>query len=286
MPDALLEILMITYNRASKTALSLQRLLETCEPGMRVWVWHNGSDAKTQGIVESFRGHPAFAGLHLSAENRKLREPTNWFWQRSGARFFSKVDDDCLLPDGWATTLIQAHESEPRLGIIGCWRFYDEDFVPSLAEQKIRTVADGHQIMANCWVQGSGYVMKREVFEQLGPLRPSESFTDYGIRAALAGRWNGWYFPFLHEEHMDDPRSPYSEFRTEVDFQRGRPLSAINDDVRSLEEWKMRVRWMARSVQSSSSDPRQHVGWRAQLRRGVRRVKRLGGWQEPWRLPR
>ena len=145
--------------------------------------------------------------VQISPENQRLREPTNWFWQHSDAPFVSKVDDDCLLPKGWAPTLIDAHHSAAKAGILGCWRFYEDDFVPSFAERKIRELPGGHRLMRNCWVQGSGYVMKREVVAQLGPLRKTEKFTDYCVRAELAGWCNGWYYPFIHEEHMDDPRS-------------------------------------------------------------------------------
>jgi hypothetical protein len=282
--EAVLDILMITWNRPNYTAMTLKQLLDTCEPGMRVWIWHNGDHTETLDVIASFKGHPYLWKVHVSPENKRLREPTNWFWQHSNAPFLSKVDDDCLLPDGWATTLLEAHRQEPRLGLVGCWRFYDGDFVPELAERKILNLPGGHRLMGNCWVQGSGYVMKRGVVEQLGPLGPTESFHSYGIRAAAAGWMNGFYFPFIHEEHMDDPRSVYSELRSDEDFLRNRPLSAVNDDVQSLEEWKNRVKFLARYAQAAPYDPKYYMGWRAKLTRVVTRLKRLAGWREPWRL--
>jgi hypothetical protein len=286
MPEPLLDILMITYNRPRFTGLALKRLLDSCESGMRVWVWHNGDHRETLDVLGSFEGHPYLHAVRVSMENKKLREPTNWFWRHATAPFLSKVDDDCLLPDGWASSLISAHRDVPELGIIGCWRFYDEDFVSDLAARKLRNFRGGHQLMLNCWVQGSGYVMKRAVVEQLGGLQPTESFTEYGIRAVAAGWVNGWRFPFIHEEHMDDPRSPYSEFSTDEDFARNRPLSAVMDDVVSLAEWRNRVRWMARSVQSAPYDPLYYVGWRGKARKVARRLMRTAGWREPWRISR
>jgi GT2 family glycosyltransferase len=277
---------MITWNRPQYTAQALEHLLESCEPGMRVWVWHNGGHPETRKVVESFARHPRMYRLHASFENKRLREPTNWFWQHSDAPFVGKVDDDCLVPAGWARKLIDAHNQVPELGMLACWHFYDDDYVPELAQPKIREFAEGCRVLANCWVQGSGYVMKREVYKQLGPLGPQESFTDYGIRAALKGWTNGWYLPLIHEEHMDDPRSPYSRFVSEEVFQSNRPLSAINHGVETLAEWKNRARWMARSIQAAPCDPRFYVGWRAQVRRNIVRLKQKAGWREPWRLSR
>ena len=284
MTEATLDILMITWNRPRYTAMALEQLLDTCEPGMRVWIWHNGNDAETLKVVESFEGHPHLGRIHVSAENKKLREPTNWFWHESKAQFLSKVDDDCLLPVGWGSALIDAHRKSPTLGIIGCWRFDEQDFDPKLAAPKMCDLPGGHGIMRNCSVQGSGYVMKRAVVEQLGPLGPAESFPAYCIRAASAGWVNGWHFPFLHEEHMDDPRSPYSELKSEEDFRRNRPLTAINFKVETLEEWKEHVRWMARCDQTAPYDPRRLRGWQARLRGTLFRLEVLAGLREPWRF--
>jgi hypothetical protein len=277
------DILMITYNRAEYTRLALTRLLETCDASMRVWVWHNGAHRETLDVVREMTGHPQFHHLEVSRENKRLREPTNWFWANSTGEFISKVDDDCLEPDGWGATLRAAHAASPRLGVIGTWRFYDEDFVPELANRKIRPLGDAHQLMANCWVQGSGYVMKRGCLDELGLLGDSESFPGYCIRAALRGWQVGWAFPLLHEEHMDDPRSPFCAITTDAEFMRQRPLSAIHDNVTSLAEWGARIKHMARVVQAADPDPRRHVGWRKRLEHLTRRASKLVGRHEPWR---
>lgn len=253
---------MITYNRAAYTELSLKALLDSCDEHMRVWVWHNGTDAATRAVVQKYSRHPRFHHLHVSDENKKLREPTNWFWSSSNARYLTKVDDDCILETGWGARLRQAHEDNPELGMVGCWRFPDEDFVPELANKKIVDIAGGHQLMRNCWVQGSGYVMKREVVDQLGLLREGESFPAYGIRAAVAGWKNGWYYPFVREEHMDDPRCPYCLAQKEDTFGATAPLTALSNGVTNTAEWIAHERYMARTVQAADPDPRAWIGWR------------------------
>lgn len=268
------DILMITYQRPQYTRLALERLLETCDGGTRVWVWHNGRDEETLDVVRGMSAHPNFYRLEISPENKRLREPTNWFWEHSDGEFVSKVDDDCLLSDGWAQKLIAAHRDARELGIVGSWRFYDEDFDEPLARRKIRTFAGGHRLMLNCWVQGSGYVMKRELIRRVGPIRPGETFTDYGVRAALGGWVNGWYFPFIHEEHMDDARSPYFNTTAE-DFDRNRPLTALSHGIRTIEEWRAASRDLARSLQKASPDPRAYVGWRRKCRNALRRIAKL-----------
>lgn len=264
--EGLIDVLMISYDRAAYTQRSLPRVLDTCDERTRVWLWHNGDHPETLEVVRSYADHPRVHEFHHSPENLRLREPTNWFFERSDGEFLSKVDDDGLMPEGWCDTLRQAHRDVPELGIVGCWRFREEDFVPELANRKIARFGD-HQILQNCWVEGSGYVMKRRVVDTVGPIRDGESFSQYGIRAALAGFVNGWYYPFLYQEDMDDPRSPYTLKRTQEDFERYASLSQQRFGVETLEQCIERQRMCALEVQEASPDPRDYVGWRGRLRR-------------------
>lgn len=271
---ASVDILMITYDRPQYARLSLQRLLDTCDEDMRVWIWHNGEDAATLATVESFLDHPRVAEFHHSPENQRLTAPTNWLWENSRATFLSKVDDDCLVSPGWADVLRGAHHDCPPFGVVGSWRFLDEDFVYRIAKRKIRTFPGGHRLLENFWVQGSGYLLKRRCVEEQGLLRPGQSFTDYCIQLALRGYRNGWYYPFIREEHMDDPRSPWTGLRSDEDLLRRLPLSAKQSGIRTLEDWENQQRDSARLLQAASVDPRHYQGWRRWARAGRSRLRR------------
>ena len=196
-----IRVLMITHNRPAYTAMALARLCDTLPDNARITVWDNGSGQEMRDVLKKFEGHRLVERIVYNRTNDKLRAPTNWFWQSVGeAEFVSKVDDDGLMPDKWTEILEQAHRDIPQAGILGTWRFPEEDFLKDLAMKKIQS-AGSHQILRNCWVEGSGYLMKREVVERIGLIRDHESFTSYCIRAAAAGFINGWYYPFLYQEH-------------------------------------------------------------------------------------
>jgi hypothetical protein len=277
MTQATVDVLMITHNRPAYTRLALGRLLETCDSSMRVWIWHNGDDVETLSIVRELSGHPRVHRFHCSEQNRMLREPTNWLWSESDSDFVSKVDDDCLLCDDWAGVLRSAHADVPAFGVIGCWRFPDEDFVPDLASTKIRQFNGGHRLLQNCWIEGSGYLMKRRCIDEQGLLRPGQSFTDYCVRLAGRGWINGWYYPFLRQEHMDDPRSSHSLLRSDADLMRYLPLSARNNGITTVAAWQAQLRRSARRLQEASVDPRCYYGWRSLIRRGRRKIGSLFG---------
>lgn len=262
---------MITYKRVSYSRLSLARLCETVPDSAKITVWDNDSGPEMQAVLREFEKHPRIERIVYNSQNDRLWKPTVWFWQNaSDADFVSKVDDDCLMPEGWCEKLIAAHYDIPQAGVLGCWRFLDEDYNPDLAARKIQSFG-GHQIMRNCWVEGSGYLMKRSVVDKVGLLAENESFTSYCTRAAAAGFINGWYYPFLYQEHMDDPRVPNTGIHTDQDFQRLRPLSAGTFNVKSKEDWIKRLKHSAWTLQACSYDPCDYLGWKPWLRRKISR---------------
>jgi hypothetical protein len=233
---------------------------------MRVWIWHNGDDPETLAVIRKLFDHPRIHTFHHSLENKMLRKPTNWFWERATGDFLSKVDDDCLMPAGWGQTLRQAHADAPRFGVIGCWMFREEDFMPDVAGRKLGCFG-GHQLLQNLWVGGSGYVMKRECVQRQGLLHEGESFPQWCIRLGAAGYINGWYYPFLYQDHMDDPRSEHTMMRTEEDFLQHPNLSSRRFGTPSLEAFRKRAHLAAVEVQQASINPRDYIGWTARLRR-------------------
>lgn len=267
-----IKILMITYNRPHYTKLSLERLLMTIPESARVFIWDNASSTETVDVVKGFERHPNVEKVVYNLKNEKLWGPTNWFWKNSGdAGFVSKVDDDCLMPNNWCEVLSSAHKEIPRAGILGCWRFLPEDYDEKTAKRKLFEY-EGHKIMRNCWVEGSGYLMKRGVIDRLGVLKPGENFTDYCLRAASKDYINGWYYPFLYQEHMDDPRAAHSGIKTDEDLKRLLPLSAAQFGIDTKDAWIKRLRSSAKRLQGYSIDPYDFIGVKAKIKKRLYRL--------------
>ncbi|MGC5616763.1 glycosyltransferase family A protein [Georgenia sp. Z1491] len=265
---------MITYNSPEHVRRTLPHLLDTCDESTRVWLWHNGDHEETLEVVRSFAADPRVHRFHHSRENVRLRPPTNWLWQESDGAFVSKVDDDCMPEPGWIQQLRDAHRADPQFGAIGCWRFRDEDFVPELAERKIQTFASGVSLLRNHWVQGSGYLLPRALVERHGPIRDGQSFTRYCIELARHGAVNGWLYPFVREENLDDPRSPHTLFPDDESFHRRMPLTAQALGISTVAEWAQQEHESAVAVQAASLDLREYSGWRFRRRNLVKRVQR------------
>lgn len=276
-----IDVLMITYNRAKYTELALSNLLDRSQPSTRVWVWHNGDDQATLDVVKQYKDR--LFRFHHSEKNLRLTFPTNWLFENATGEYLSKVDDDCIVPMHWDQKLSLAHASEPRFGVLGCWRFPDEDFLPEIADRKICAFANGTRVMVNMWVEGSGYLMKGACVDKLGLLREGQSFADYCIEIGRLGWINGWIFPFLYQEHMDDPRAEHSELHTDADLVRQLPLSAARNGVSTISAWVAQLKRSARLVQTAPIDPAYWSPLRRRYRHAVKKLSRLlTGRKEIW----
>jgi hypothetical protein len=194
-----------------------------------------------------------------------------------------KVDDDCVVPRDWIPKLSHAHQDAPELGVAACWHFQPEDFVPELANRKIKSLPGGHQLLLSMWVGGSGYLMKRDCVDRLEVLARGQSFPDYCIELSKAGWTNGWLYPFLYQDHMDDPRSPRTAIKSNADLTGCLPLSAKKNGVVTVEEWTEQLKRSATRVQEARID-RDYWSTRRRLFRRIRgKLRRLAtGSQRHW----
>lgn len=276
------DILMITYKTPEYVRRSLPHLLDTCDEATRVWLWHNGDDEETLAVVQAHADDPRVHRFHHSPENVRLRPPTNWLWREGTGDFVSKVDDDCLPEHGWIQRLREAHHENPEFGAVGCWRFREEDFVPELAERKIQQYAGGVTLLRNHWVQGSGYLLPRALVAHQGLITEGQTFTDYCLQLARHGAVNGWIYPFVREENMDDPRSPLTLLTNDEALRRRMPLTAQSLGITSVADWAQQEHESALAVQAASLDLREYSGWRAKRRNLRKRVQRLVRGRASW----
>jgi hypothetical protein len=85
---------------------------------------------------------------------------------------------------------------------------------------------------------------------------------------ALKGYINGFYYPLIHVEHMDDPKSKYSQLKDEVSYQSAKQVTfGINSP--GQETFAGRWRWRQQVLDNLLDGPwdaKYYVGWRSKLR--------------------
>ena len=207
----------------------------------------------------------------------------NTIWGKSKADLVGKLDNDCLVTSGWARTLAKAHEDIEDLGVVACWHFRVDDFDCKRAKHKIQTFGQ-HRLLRHPWTCGTGLLIKRETFARFGPIQ-GPGTTQYWLRMAVAGMVNGFYYPFVLQEHMDDPKSSYCKVKDDESLRKMKEVTYVlsRHNINSMSE-----RWHRREVvlDNLNGDPweaKHYVGWRKKLRGIRRRVDNLIWRMQYWR---
>lgn len=271
-----IELVFITYQRLAYTKLALASVLADPTEEFSLTIWDNAS---TDGTVEYLKNEvsdPRIADIVLSKENVGQTTAVNEVWGRSKADLLGKLDNDCLVTPGWTRTLAQAHRDIERLGVVACWHFFPDDFDYERAKHKIQTFGS-HQIFRHPWTCGTGLLFKRTDFEQFGPIR-ERATTQYWLHMAAAGRINGFYYPLIYQEHMDDQKSSHCLIRDAESFRQYKNITfglGANRyrDIQGRLETRAQ---MLRNLLDDPYDPHRYLGWRRTYRRIRQRLGMCG----------
>ena len=272
-------IVVVTHNRLEYTKKCIPRLLEDTTEQFDLYLWDNASTDETPNYLKSLKDN-RIVEVILSKENEGQTGAMNYVWSKTKAELIGKLDNDCLVTPGWTRIFAQAHQDIEKLGAVACWHFPLDLFVEATARKHNKIQCFGqHQIVRHPWVCGSGFLMKRKTYEEYGPWKNGcdVGTTGYFLKMALSGKVNGWYFPFVWQEHMDDPISTHSLLKdnSAIKSMRKITFSLRYHDVNSIEE---RIELRKSVVQNLMEDPwdaKYYVGWRRRLRHVMKRFEKV-----------
>jgi hypothetical protein len=275
-----IDLIFLTHNRLDYTKLSLASVLADPTEEFSLTIWDNAS---TDGTVDYLRNEVKDSRIKqiiCSKENVGQIVAANRVWGDSRADLLGKLDNDCIVTPGWTRILSQAHQDIPELGVIACWHFFPEDFNHDRAQHKIHTFGR-HQILRHPWTCGTGLLFKRDTYARLGPLR-GDGTTQYWLEMARSGYINGFYYPLVYQEHMDDPRSRHNRVHT-MSFEKAyeHTFGWKTTTFCDLESYRSRNQKIVDVVLSGSSDPNFYSNKRQLRKRIWRRLSRLAGLPEP-----
>lgn len=275
-----IDLVFVTYNRLEYTKLSLPSVLADPTEEFSLTIWDNASTDGTQKYLESIED-PRIKEKVFSRENVGQMAAVNEIWSKSKSDLLGKIDNDCIMSPGWTRPLAQAHKDIPELGVVACWIFFPEDFDYERAKHKIQTFGR-HKILRHPWTGGTGLLIKRDTFERFGPIT-LESTTKYWIKIALAGYINGYYFPLICLEHMDDLHSKHNrlnlmsfeeatKYRPSYQHRKLKKAQKLKKG-RKLLETNRKI--YIENLLTDPYDPRYYMGWRSIPRRAKEKALRV-----------
>lgn len=281
-----IDLVFITYNRLEYTKLALASILADPTENFSLTVWDNAS---TDGTVEYLKNEindSHISDIIFSKENIGQAAAVNQIWNDSKADLLGKLDNDCLVTPGWTRTLVQAHNDIDNLGVIACWHFLSEDFDESAARKAGKIQSFGkHQILRHPWTCGTGFLIKRELFSKFGDVPTQGGMTRYWLKIALKGYVNGYCYPFVYQEHMDDPKSSHCMLTDDESIQRLKNTTFVlrQHNINSMAERWRRREMVLRNINSDPWDARYYTGVRKKIQRIKERASnfiwRLQNWQ-------
>lgn len=271
-------VVIVTHNRLQYTQKTLSRILDESNDGCDLYLWDNNSTDQTGEYLSSVKD-PRVVEVILSKENLGQTGAMNYVWSKTKAELVGKLDNDCLVTPGWTEILARAHHNIPRLGAVACWHFPKADFNLEAASRarKIQTFGSC-QIFRHPWVCGSGFLMKRETFKKYGPWQtgPCVGTTYYFLRMALGGEINGWHWPLVLQEHMDDPVSEYTMLTDDnsIAVMRDVTFSLKYHRIKTLNDRMSFRKAVIDNLFNSPWQAEYYVGWRAKFGCGAARIAR------------
>lgn len=266
-----------THNRLYYTQQTISRLLEDGAEEFELYLWDNASTDETPEYLKSLKD-PRIQEVILSKDNVGQTGAMNYAWNKTKTELVGKLDNDCLVTPGWTSIFAQAHKDIPELGALGMWHFFIEDFDYERAKHKIQQF-NGHQIFRHPWVAGSGFIIKRQTFIEQGPWKEGNMVgtTYYFLKMAMSNYINGWHYPLVLQEHMDDPKSSHCLIVDEESYRRferitfGLKSGRYNDIAGRL----MFREEIVRNLLDDPYEPRYYLGWRSKLRTLKSRMHKL-----------
>ncbi len=259
-----IDLIFISYNRLAYTKLALASLLADPTEEFSLTIWDNGSTDGTKDYLSSVED-PRIVRKVFLLENVGLRGAVNDLFSKSSADLVGIIPNDFLVTPGWTRPLAQVHADVPEFGMIGCWHFFPDDFDYKRAKHKIQTFGR-YRLLRHPWTGGGAGLVKLKTVREFGLLE-SNSTVPYWIQMALKGYVNGFYYPLIHVEHMDDPKSKYTMLKDEKSYKAAKKTT-FNINSPGQETLAGRWRWRQEVLNNLLDDPwdvKYYVGWRWKL---------------------
>lgn len=211
-------VLLITYNRIEYTRYCLEALLDVDYPELDMVIWDNASTDGTQQYLENETRGIANLTLHFSKTNEGVVRPMNEVWSsHRNAEILAKLDNDTRVPPDWLQRLVACHLASEKWGVLSGFHFREEG-ERIAKETDIVTVGD-RQVLEQMFVGGCAITIRRKLYEEFSPIPETQQlkkgpfldsgWTQFQQNLTDAGYRNGYPWPAVHVDHMEDTRSPF-----------------------------------------------------------------------------
>lgn len=248
------EIIYVTHDRLYYTKKTLPVMIENAGHPFKLTIVDNNSQDGTVEYLKQYENHPYIKAIIYNKENRGLSSVTNDFWKNADCDYVGKVDNDTLLPKDWLKNLLEIQEknSHLKMGVIGGIAFRPEDVPLTFVKEKLIINSSVVRMMH---IGGCCYIVRKSVIDTKGFLGDTDKkihgWTRYQCELTTAGYINGYTWPLMYVDHMDDPRSDHFD-QSEDNIKRMEYVMSLRGIKVPNGDWSQVVRWIHTSFKNGS----------------------------------
>jgi len=238
MSRPIIDLLLITWNRREYVKKTLKNLLSH-DTDFRLYCWDNGSKDGAADIINEAKDD-RIVERHFCPVNVMQRYPTEWFLEQSKNEIIGKIDDDTLVPQGWTENITQLILDYKKIGMVGCWTYWPDDFERNkvIAEKKKIIDFGKHSLIQNISIGGTAFLIRKDLaINYLDTKGGGTAFPIDRVKMTIDGFISGWYNPLIWAEHMDDPRSEYCLMKKMEALTDNAALTARTRNIKDINEY-------------------------------------------------
>ncbi len=197
--NPLVYVAVLNYNGERWLKRCLESLLASTYSPSKLLLVDNGSSDKSVALARSISSRIDILENRANLDFVTGNNAAIGYALERGARYIALLNNDTYVEPDWLARIIEVGESTRQLGILGPVQLVFDgqelnSWMTGALAASLETIRSRDQPGAWVpveWVEGSGLVAKREVFERIGRLDPIFSFffeeCDLCRRARLAG---------------------------------------------------------------------------------------------------
>ena len=195
---------MVTWDRLSYTKQALKSLMKQKNKDWKLTIVDNGSLDGTVDYLKTLKDERI--DIVLWEENKGLSTATDYVFGRATTKYIGRVDNDIILPVNWLDRCLQAHEAYDNFGFIGGFHFKSED----LAERQPKpSEFNGVEVWEKQHIGGCSFLLRRKNYKEKIGGQGVMGLTDYQLAWKEQGFVNGYLYPLVYVQHLEDPREPH-----------------------------------------------------------------------------
>jgi len=171
-----ISICVVTHNQLSHTQKCLDAILNWTDVEFELTVCDSGSSDGTPEFLSNLAEQPQLPGkitkyefVHFT-ENVGAAIAYNEAFSRSKSDVIIRIDNDVVVPYGWASRLLEVLGSDPQLGMLTTELVCDTETEIGVFSGRIQYVEQ--PVWHDCGIGSWCIAMRREMFDQVGVYRP------------------------------------------------------------------------------------------------------------------